>query len=194
MKPQSSREYSQVSNFIDDRLLRDRLEPLRNALDAFKWLKSADEYSDNATGKIHRLESYFKEKCVTAEDRLNHLRKNRWFANREKVAAQLKDNTPPGSKIALVNHSEWHGEEIPDRQIVPFCLRDGVEWSAPESQEDAISQFNEVADSDVDYLAFWWPAFWWFQEYPELDRLIYRRSQCLVHNDVLVLFDLGLSK
>jgi hypothetical protein len=76
------------------------------------------------------------------------------------------------------------------RTSVPFVERDGKYWGPPADDMAAIQEFERLRSAGATFIVFAWPAFWWLDHYPGLNRYLRSRFRFVVQNDRVAVFDL----
>ena len=112
-----------------------------------------------------------------------------WWPRTERVVAAIERCVPAGERLALSDETLLGFEaELRGREIAPFPEREG-EWGGnPADDEQALRELERLCDGEASFLAFAWPAFWWFEEYPRFARELRARLPAVSEDDVLVLF------
>ena len=111
---------------------------------------------------------------------------HRFVAAREELHAAL----PRDAALVLVD-GQGVGEEVAHgRRTLPFLERDGEYWGAPEDGAVAVRELERMRAEGAHFIAFAWPAMWWFDCYPELRRHLTQRFPRVLDSERLVAFDL----
>ena len=98
---------------------------------------------------------------------------------------------PPDATYILVDQEQVRGDLVPDRRrIVPFLEHDGLYWGLPSDDVTAIRELERLRRAGASFMAFAWPAFWWFDHYRELYGYLCSTYRCIWKNDQLIVFDL----
>jgi predicted O-methyltransferase YrrM len=97
---------------------------------------------------------------------------------------------PRGERFILVDQGCLGSEIVADRHAIPFLERQGHYWGLPLDDDTAIRELNRLRQSGVGFMAFGWPAFWWFEYYSGLYNYLRSQFHCILNNDRLVVFDL----
>jgi hypothetical protein len=112
-----------------------------------------------------------------------------WWHRTERVVAAIERLVPAGRRLALSDETLLGFENrLRGREVVPFPERDG-EWAGnPPDDDQALLELERLRDQEASYLAFAWPAFWWFEQYPRFAGELRARLPAISEDDVLVLF------
>ena len=97
---------------------------------------------------------------------------------------------PSGSRFILVDDDRLGTLPVGDRRSIPFLERGGFFWGPPSDSRTAIRELERLCEAEPACIIFAWPAFWWFDYYPELLTYLRERCRCLIDNDHLVGFAL----
>ena len=81
--------------------------------------------------------------------------------------------------------------ELPHLNSIPFLEKDGQYWGPPENDEVAIRELERLRNQGAKFIAFTWPAFWWFKHYSAFDRYLRSEFRCVRKDDCLIVFDLA---
>lgn len=112
-----------------------------------------------------------------------------WLGRIDRLAGDVAQAVPAGHRLALADEDQLRAE-FAGADVLPFPERGGQYWGPPADGEAAVREVEHVRAAGADYLAFAWPAFWWLEYYPGLNRHLRAHSRCVLENDRLVLFDL----
>lgn len=111
---------------------------------------------------------------------------HRFRLAREEMSAVI----PPGAQCVLVDEADVGPEIAPGRHVVPLVERDGKNWGPPDDDETAIRELERQRLAGAEFLAFAWPAFWWFDYYAAFSRYLHSNLPQVLENERLVVFDL----
>lgn len=110
----------------------------------------------------------------------------------DRTAQDIAASVPSGDAVILVDQQELNaGDVAPGRRAIPFLERDGQYWGAPPDDDTAIREMERLRRSGARYMAFAWPAFWWFDYYNGLHSHLRSNFRCVLENERLVVFDLN---
>ena len=116
-------------------------------------------------------------------------RQHSWFHRLEQAMADIKRLTGPHENIVLVDGNEWDAAEaFESRTVRPFIERNGLDWGPPAECECAIEQLEALRQQGIQYLVIGWPAFWWFDAYPDFVKQLEENSSCLLRNEGVAIF------
>jgi glycosyltransferase involved in cell wall biosynthesis len=117
--------------------------------------------------------------------------KERSWLHRFRVAREeLEAVIPPGRRFVLVDQEQVGPEIAPGRTVVPLVERNGESWGAPDGDKAAIHELQRQRLAGAEFVAFAWPAFWWFDYYAEFSKYLHSNLPEILRNDRLVVFDL----
>ncbi len=105
---------------------------------------------------------------------------------REDIATVI----PPGQPFILVDDGVFGDEIAAGRRATPFLERDGRYWGRPPDGATAVHEVERARQSGQSFMVFTWPAFWWLDAYPRLQRYLVAGFRCVLQNDRVVVFDL----
>jgi hypothetical protein len=107
------------------------------------------------------------------------------------VSADIAAAVPSGHTLILVDDSQWNANEVAlNRKALPFLERDGQFYGAPSDGATAVAELERMRNVGAEFIVFGWPAFWWFDYYPELQSHLQSNFPLVVENERLVAFDL----
>jgi hypothetical protein len=113
-----------------------------------------------------------------------------WQHRLEIAKRELAAVVPSGEMYILFDEDTWGaGEVLPSRRRIVFLDRDGRYW-APSDDESAIERLTELQRAGVSFIAFAWPAFWWFDYYKGFHQHVRSNYRCVLKSERLVIFDL----
>ena len=109
------------------------------------------------------------------------------------TAGEIAAVIPQGDTFIIVDENQFELNQISlGRSHVPFLERNGRYWGPPADDETAIAELERLRKSGASYMIFALPAFWWLEHYIDFQRYLRSRYQCILENDCLVVFDLGI--
>ena len=111
---------------------------------------------------------------------------DRWQRTADDIVALV----PPGDTFILVGDGEVEHRFATGRRALPFLERTGQSWGNPPDDSTAVRELERLCRSGVGFIAFAWPAFWWFDQYAAFHRHLRAEFPCVLENNRLVVFDL----
>lgn len=116
---------------------------------------------------------------------------NDWSAKLALARQEIMALIPTGGSFILVDDDQWaEAAAFPDRRVFPFLEKDGCYWGAPADDATALRELERLRGAGAKFIAFAWPAFWWFDHYAGLREHLAGRP-CVMRNDRLVVFKLN---
>jgi glycosyltransferase involved in cell wall biosynthesis len=114
-----------------------------------------------------------------------------WFHRLERAIADIKQLVGSHDRFILVDGNEWDAAGAFDSCAVrPFIERNGFDWGPPANCECAIEQLEALRHAGEEYIVIGWPAFWWFETYPDFSKHLEQTSNCVFRNDDVAIFRL----
>ena len=115
----------------------------------------------------------------------------RWIQQLREARADLVRHIPQGSRVVLIDDSKLSacGFEKGFRMKRLF-EREGIDWGPPKNSSEAVMQLEARVKCDSEYLVVSWPAFWWFEVYPEFYQFLTENFRCRLATRRLMIFDL----
>jgi FkbM family methyltransferase len=105
----------------------------------------------------------------------------------ERALGRLLDAVPDGDEFVLVDQGLWwQGDEFGDRRRRFLVERDGEEYGLPEDGRAAVAELEARRAEGARRLAVAWPAFWWFDEFPELVAHLERIPETVSTRDIRI--------
>ena len=117
-------------------------------------------------------------------------RSESWLHRFVEARQELDAAVPRDAAVLLVDSQGVGGEVADGRRTLPFLERDGQYWGAPEDGNLAVRELERMRSEGADFIAFAWPAMWWLDQYPELERHLGERFPRILDSERLVAFDL----
>jgi len=117
-------------------------------------------------------------------------KRHSWWHRQALAVEELAQLPRSGQPIIMVDEAAWEPGPIAGRPRIPFLERNGDYYGSPAEGQTAILELERLRQSGAGFIAFAWPAFWWFDRYPELFRYLRSRYTRVLHNDRLVVFEL----
>ena len=113
----------------------------------------------------------------------------------ETAIREVTELIPQRKSFILVDEEQWgRNKAFANYHTVPFLERNGRYWGPPSNDDTAIRELERLRETGANYIVFGWPAFWWLDHYTGLRQHLRSNFRCLLDNDRLVVFDLGLLK
>lgn len=114
-----------------------------------------------------------------------------WFHRLDQALTQMAEAIPAGCRVAFVDGGSWGNGWHSNRwQVSGFNDRAGIDWGPPEDGHAAIECLRAIIDQGIQHLVFAWPAFWWFDEYPELFDALTTRASLVTSDDSIRVYRL----
>lgn len=105
-------------------------------------------------------------------------------------ANEIKNLVPGNESFILIDEYQFQTTgEFAGRTAIPFIEKNGVYWGPPEDDAQAIGEIKRQREKGVAFIIFAWPGFWLLDYYKGMHDYIKANSNCLVHNDRLVIFN-----
>jgi len=121
-------------------------------------------------------------------------RQHSWFHRLERAIADIKRFVGPSDNFVLIDGNEWDAADAFESRIVrPFIEINGLDWGPPADCECAIEQLEAHRKQGNHYLVVGWPAFWWFDAYPDFVKHLELNSSCLLRNECVAIFRINRS-
>jgi glycosyltransferase involved in cell wall biosynthesis len=121
----------------------------------------------------------------------NYLWPNRLLKAKDEIAHLI----PEGAGYILIDNNELAGGTLtPGRRAMPFVERDGAWWGPPSDEYAAVAELERLTSTGIQFVVFWWTAFWWLTEYFTLDKYLREHATRLIENDALKIFQFENSK
>jgi glycosyltransferase involved in cell wall biosynthesis len=118
-------------------------------------------------------------------------RRHSWFHRLEQAIADIKRIVGSHDSFVLVDGNEWDAADaFESRTVRPFIEKNGLDWGPPADCERAIEQLEGLRQLGGQYVVFGWPAFWWFDAYPDFAKHLKENTRCLLRNDFVAIFHL----
>ncbi len=93
---------------------------------------------------------------------------------------------PADAKFVLVGHGKIGNVT----SAAPFTGLPGLDWGAPQNDQDAISEVEQAVNDETRFLVFLWPFFWWFDYFQELDRYLKTKFERVQMDDNFIIYEL----
>lgn len=114
-----------------------------------------------------------------------------WFHRAEKVIDQIQTTIPKNETLLLVDENMLQIKHIlfPEHTSFPFLEKNGISWGPPENEKIAFQELERMKqEKGAGYIAFAWPAFWWFNVYPEFTDRLKEDDRCILENEDVMIF------
>jgi FkbM family methyltransferase len=125
------------------------------------------------------------------------LRENRWHggshhAHHLHVAQEELASVTPADAVVVVADLDQggFGPTIAGRTRVPFLEKEGKYFGPPATDAHAIVELDRLQRRGASHLAVLWPAFWFFEAYPEFAHRLRDRHSCVLDNVRIAIFEL----
>ena|SRR5689334_7963451 len=118
-------------------------------------------------------------------------RQHSWFHRLERAITDIKHVLDSYDSFVLIDGDEWDAADaFPSCAVRPFIERDGIDWGPPANCDSAIDQLEVLRRQGEERLVIGWPAFWWFEAYPDFATHLEETSSCVLRNDNVAIFRL----
>jgi exopolysaccharide biosynthesis predicted pyruvyltransferase EpsI len=114
-----------------------------------------------------------------------------WRNKVNQASHEIAGIVPSGTAFILIDDDRLGTLPLGGRRSIPFIERAGCYWGPPPDDETAIQEFERIREAGPTFAIFAWPAFWWFDCYPELAAYLRDTFPCIVENERLVAFALS---
>jgi hypothetical protein len=114
-----------------------------------------------------------------------------WHESLSQISDEIAAIVPSGSRYILIDDDKLGELPIPGRCNIPFPERAGCYWGPPPDSDTAIREFERLRELRPAFVIIAWPAFWWFDYYPDFAAYLGCTFGCVVENDRLVAFALS---
>ena len=153
---------------------------------------------EKTAGWLLREFGYEVSHCESHQRDQQEQKQSYWFDFIERLEAALKELAaliPSGQSFILVDDNQWgvNGDVI-GRYPIPFLECNGEYWGPPENDNTAIRELGRLRQSEAKFIVFAWPAFWWLDYYKDFHDYLRYKFACILQNERLVIFDLGLER
>jgi glycosyltransferase involved in cell wall biosynthesis len=113
-----------------------------------------------------------------------------WMDRLNRATEELKAVIPAGETFLLADEDQWGAQVLTGRRAIPFPESNGLYGGPPPDDTAAVREFERLHAAGAAFMVFGWPAFWWLDYYPSLNRQLHERFRRILQNDRLVVFDL----
>jgi predicted O-methyltransferase YrrM len=109
-----------------------------------------------------------------------------WQHMLEMAASELDDKIPAGARVLVIDQHQW-----PDQfsSLVAFPIEKITSFS-PAETSDVIDALRRSTSSGVEFVAFAWPAFWWFDHFAGLQTFLDLHAHQILSTKRVVAYDL----
>jgi glycosyltransferase involved in cell wall biosynthesis len=114
-----------------------------------------------------------------------------WWGRVDRLRAELARAVPLDEQLILIDQDELRNHLQDDWRIRPFPQQHGQYWGPPANDAEALAELDRHRRAGARYLAVAWPAFWWLEYYRGLREHLSAQGECLLNDDVLIVFDLA---
>jgi hypothetical protein len=115
---------------------------------------------------------------------------SRWMHDLCLAEQDLDNHIPHKDSFILVDQDVLRDYVASARHTIPFIDRNGRYWGPPKDDATAIRELHRLRQSGASFIAFGWPAFWWFDYYADFHRYLETRFPCVLRGDRLIIYDL----
>jgi hypothetical protein len=117
---------------------------------------------------------------------------NSWWHRLHRAVEEIAGLVPLGERFILVDDDHLGtGDFVGGRRRIPFLEKDGRYWGPAADDATAIHEVERLRQSEIAWIVFAWPAFWWLGHYAGLQEHLRSRFRCALENERLIAFDLG---
>ena len=172
---------------------------LRTPQSLYRTHGSNDYHGMSFLPRLQRDIHSFEHRCDLLRDycKLHQLTPNEagwikdsWFYRLRNVADEVQKIVPENDPFLIVENGSWGMDKSVGRIPVPFLEKDGYYYGAPPDDAAAIGELERMRQQGVTHIVFGWPAFWWFDHYPDLVRYLQQQYRKVKQDDDLVVYDL----
>lgn len=114
----------------------------------------------------------------------------RWVEDAQSTAQELAVLISPADTFILVDQGQLGNLVASGRHAIPFLEHNGQYWGVPPDDATAVREFERLRHLGASFIVFVWPAFWWLDYYPELNRHLRMKFPCVAQNERFIAFDL----
>ena len=109
-----------------------------------------------------------------------------WHRAEHALTLLLNAIPPAGALVVLDQSLWWRGVEFGARRRHFPVERAGEEYGLPEDGGAAVAELRARRAEGARWLAVAWPAFWWFDEFPELLRYLEQCPEIVNTRDIRI--------
>jgi hypothetical protein len=114
-----------------------------------------------------------------------------WLRDSVALYDDISSVIPLHTSVVLVDNGMLGAELLPDCRVLPFLERDGQYWGPPRDAHHALDELARMRNHGAQFFLIAFPAFWWFDFYPELRSSLHHHYPCIHDSARLVAFDLS---
>ena len=114
----------------------------------------------------------------------------KWRRLTELAQRDLSSVIPSGDTFVLVDDGQCNPEAFSAWRSLLFIEKEGQYWGSPENDQTAQRELARLRNSGASFIAFLWPAFWWFEFYKGFSSDLHRRFVCVLKTKRVVVFKL----
>jgi len=103
--------------------------------------------------------------------------------------AEFRAVAPNEAPFVLLDDGEFYAKLDKESGSIPFLEKDGEYWGRLPDGASALSEMEGLRRERARCVVILWPAFWWLEEYPELNEYLSGFS-CLLRNERIIVFSL----
>jgi FkbM family methyltransferase len=126
------------------------------------------------------------------------VRENKWHGGSHyshsvhMVEEQLAAITPRDAVVIVADLDQaGFGRSIAGRARLPFIEKQGQYFGPPNDDAHAIAEVTRLHAGGATHFALLWPAFWFFDSYPNFEQHLRSVHRCVLENAHAVVFELG---
>jgi lipopolysaccharide biosynthesis glycosyltransferase len=113
-----------------------------------------------------------------------------WVKELYLARQELDRLIPPREQFILVDEATWYSDVVSPWRVIPFVEKDGEYCGPPSNDQTAIAELERLRNRGPSFMVFAWPAFWWLDYYQDFHAYLRSHFNCILENDLLVVFDL----
>ena len=115
---------------------------------------------------------------------------NSWIGRAKQALFEIEENIPAAETLLLVDENLLHINDhiLMKHRWLPFPEKDGVYWGAPPDDETAIQELKRMHNEGAAYIAFAWPAFWWFGHYKDFWNYLQSTHEVIYESGNVVIY------
>ncbi|OYD92638.1 hypothetical protein CDG76_24330 [Nostoc sp. 'Peltigera membranacea cyanobiont' 210A] len=141
------------------------------------------------------LREYLEEQGIQIDDAFEYW-KGSYHQSLQRMVdlgQELEPFIPAEQDYILVDMNEFGQHQLLENShSIPFLEKNRIYWGPPANDAIAIQELERLHRSGASFIVFGWPAFWWLDYYVEFTRYLRTRFRCVLENERLVVFDLGI--
>lgn len=119
------------------------------------------------------------------------INKKNWIEAVKKAKEELLSIVHEGERLILADEEQLRND-LGLNNIIPFLEKEQQYAGPPPDDETAIKEVERLRQLHVSFIAFAWPAFWWFNYYTSFFKYLRSAFRCILENERLIVFDLKI--